>query len=218
MISKLKSGKSSFLWNVLWKHVNMARAVRKITNNWWSPQFQLPWVQHIGSTQKGHSFSASKIPQFNTENPSDQHTPHFHTPSVLHTPQFHTPLGSTPPSDFFKVILGVILWCWTEGFLVLKWGILGAEKVWSLCGIDVLNWGSFGWTEGYSLSIIEIIDRDFCWKCIIRMKYWHYEPLSAFFSKPIQGIQAIQNRYSRARKKHSLVLNFRLTRSDIVIT
>ena len=61
-----------------------------------------PSVQHISSIQKGQSFSAPKIPQFNTKNPSVQHTPlsstpknpQFHTPlsSTLKTPQFHTPL------------------------------------------------------------------------------------------------------------------------------
>ena len=32
-----------------------------------------PSVQHISSTQKGHSFSAPEIPQFNTKNPSVTH-------------------------------------------------------------------------------------------------------------------------------------------------
>ena len=40
--------------------------------------------------------------------------------------------------------------CWSEGFLVWNWGILGTEKVWSLCGTDVLNWGGLCETEGYS--------------------------------------------------------------------
>ena len=34
--------------------------------------------------------------------------------------------------------------CWTEGFSMWNRGILGAEKVWSLCGTDVLNWGVLG--------------------------------------------------------------------------
>ena len=65
-----------------------------------------PSVQHISSTQKGHSFSVPKNPQFHTKNISVQHTPQFHTkkPSVLNrkplrsapkTHQFHTPLSST---------------------------------------------------------------------------------------------------------------------------
>ena len=79
-----------------------------------------PSVQHISSTQKGHTFSAPKIPQSLTKTPSVQHTPRFHTknpsiqhqnpsvqhalhfhtnnPSVPHNPQFHTTLSSTPPS------------------------------------------------------------------------------------------------------------------------
>ena len=33
----------------------------------WLPlRFHTPSIQHIGSTQKGHSFSAPKIPQFHT--------------------------------------------------------------------------------------------------------------------------------------------------------
>ena len=71
-----------------------------------------PSVQHISSTQKGHSFSALKIPEFYTKNPTVQHTPQFHTknPRVQHTPQFHTknpqvphlkPLSSTPKTPQF---------------------------------------------------------------------------------------------------------------------
>ena len=46
----------------------------------------------LSSTQKGHSFSAPKFPQFNTKNLSVQHTPQLNTknPSVQHTPQFNT--------------------------------------------------------------------------------------------------------------------------------
>ena len=184
------------------------------------PQFHSPLVQHISSTQKGHSFSALKIPQYHTKNPTVQHTPQFHTKktqvphlkplsSTPKTPQFQTPLSSTPKAPQFhtknplisspktpqfntplrrKIALykrcgiegflvgnwelcgteGFFVWNWgvcgTEGFwcgtercvelrgfgvelrgervelgAVLNWGILGAGKVWYLCGTDVLN-------------------------------------------------------------------------------
>ena len=95
-------------------------------------------LQHISSTQKGHSFSALKSPQFHNENPSVQHTSQFHTknPSVQHTHQFQTSVSGW---RFFGVELtgfwcgieecvklrgfGVELrsfWCWTEEFWVLK--------------------------------------------------------------------------------------------------
>ena len=55
---------------------------------------QTPSVQHISSTQKGHSFSAPKIPQFHTKNPSVPHQKTLSsTPplsSTPKTPQFHT--------------------------------------------------------------------------------------------------------------------------------
>ena len=74
-----------------------------IVERFWSiflkgrPQFHIPSVQYISSTQKGHSFSAPKIPQFHTKNPSVQHTPLSSTPK---TPQFH-PLSSTPKTPQF---------------------------------------------------------------------------------------------------------------------
>ena len=46
---------------------------RKICDTMGPPQLHTPSTQHISSTLKGHSFSAPKIPQFNTENPSVQH-------------------------------------------------------------------------------------------------------------------------------------------------
>ena len=96
-----------------------------------SPQFHHPSVQGISSTQKGHSFSAPKIPQFNTENPSDSHRKaQFHTknPSVPHIPHFHTKNPSVHHTPQTKTVLnwgvfGVELrgyWCWTEGFWELK--------------------------------------------------------------------------------------------------
>ena len=68
-----------------------------------------PSVQHISSTQKGHSFSASKIPQFHTWNPSVQYTPSV----PYQKPLSSTPLSSTP--GFFGVELRGF-WCGTEGF------------------------------------------------------------------------------------------------------
>ena len=53
-----------------------------------------PSVQHISSTQKDHSFSGPKIPQFHTKNPSVLHQKPLS--STLKTRQFHTPLSSTP--------------------------------------------------------------------------------------------------------------------------
>ena len=94
-----------------------------------------PSVQHISSTQKGHSFSAPDITHFHTKNSSVQHIPRFNTknPSVPYTPQFNT--SSV---------------CWTEGFLVWNWGVFGVE----LRG--VWNWGVLSvelrgvcWTEGF---------------------------------------------------------------------
>ena len=106
--------------------------------------------------------STLKSPQFDTKNLSVPHTPQFHTKNFLvlqntslqHTPQFYTAyieLFSEECLDLrgFCVGLmrvwncGVLVWNWgggwTEGFLVWNWGISGAEKVWSLCGTDVLN-------------------------------------------------------------------------------
>ena len=77
-----------------------------------------------------HTFTAPKICQCNTKNPSVQHTPQFNTQN---------------PSS-------VLTWgvCWTEGFLVLNWLLCWTEAF--LCWIDgfwglersgpfVLNWG-----------------------------------------------------------------------------
>ena len=61
------------------------------------PQFHT--LQFKTSVQKkGRSFSAPKIPQFNTKHPSVQHTPQFYTPlsSTPKPPQFYTSLSSTP--------------------------------------------------------------------------------------------------------------------------
>ena len=68
-----------------------------------TPQF------HTSVPYKDHTFSAPKIPQFNTK------IPQFHTenPSVPHILQFHTPL------------------CWPEGFL-WDWVGGGTEEFWCL--------------------------------------------------------------------------------------
>ena len=66
-----------------------------------------PSLQHIFSTQKGHSFSIPKIPQFHTTNPSVQHNPLSSKPK---SHQFNTPssvkhqktLSSTPLSSISK--------------------------------------------------------------------------------------------------------------------
>ena len=51
--------------------------------------FISPSVQHISSTQKGHSFSAPKIPQFHSK------TPQFNTPPPPSVP-YQKLLSSTP--------------------------------------------------------------------------------------------------------------------------
>ena len=81
------------------------------------------------------------IPQFYTKNPSVPHQkPLGSTPSIPH----RKPLSSTHPSVPHTLVLtwGVFVglsWRWNWGVLVFNWGILGAEKVWSLCGSDVLK-------------------------------------------------------------------------------
>ena len=51
-----------------------------------------PSVQHVSSTQMGHFFSAPKIPQFHTKNPSVQQNRQFHTKN----PQFNKTVSSIP--------------------------------------------------------------------------------------------------------------------------
>ena len=102
------------------------------------------WKPSVKQTPQFHT----KSPQFHNENPSIQHQkPLISThPSVQHqkpfsstlkTPQFH------PPEFHTKSVLN-----W--GISVLNRGVLGADKVWSLCGTDLLNWGGLCETEGYS--------------------------------------------------------------------
>ena len=73
------------------------------------PRFHTPSVQHISSTQKGHSFLAPKAPRLNSENPSVPHTPQFHTknPSVPHqkpSVPHQKPLSSPPSVPHQKLL------------------------------------------------------------------------------------------------------------------
>ena len=117
----------------------------------------------LSSTHQFHTkeplLSAPKIPQLHTKNPSVQHTPQLHTrnpsvphqkflssyPSVPHQillsstpkiPQFHIKNSSVQHTPQFH----------TKVILVFNFGVFGVElrdfgteKVWSLCGSDVLN-------------------------------------------------------------------------------
>ena len=110
-----------------------------------------------------HTFSAPKIPQFHTKNPSVQHqNPLSSTPK---TPQFKTPpsvphlkpLSSTHPSGKIEVELRGF-WCGTEECVELRGFKCGTEGV-------VLNWGVFG---------VEL--RDFWgWKGVVQKWNWCVE-------------------------------------------
>ena len=94
---------------------------------------QTPSVQHISSTL-GTPLSARKIPQFQTKNPSVQHTPQIHTkkPSVPHkktSVPYRKPLSSThslrQKIALYKRALQFLtercvelrgFWCGTEGY------------------------------------------------------------------------------------------------------
>ena len=91
-------------------------------------QFHTPSVQHIGSTQMGHSFSAPKIPQFHTPLSSTPKTPQFNTknPSIPHAPQFHTKNPSVPHTHQTK----------NSSIQVWKWGVLGIELRGFWCGTE----------------------------------------------------------------------------------
>ena len=95
---------------------------------------------------KDHSFSAPNISQFNTENPSVQHQKPFSSTPKAH--QFNTPLTST--SKKFVELRGFRYW--TKGYLVLNWGMLGAEKEWPFC-VELMCWTEGCGTEGDSLRI-----------------------------------------------------------------
>ena len=112
---------------------------------------RVPSVQHMSSTQKGHSFSAPKISQFHTKNPSVQHTPQFHTKKTLcstpKTPVFQPRvphqklLGSTPSStpktlQFHTKKSSVQHTPQTK--TVLNWGVFAVElREVELRGFDV---------------------------------------------------------------------------------
>ena len=100
--------------------------------------------QHLKSLS-----STPKTPLFHTKNPS---VPHQKPLSWTHPSVPHQKLlSSTPKTLRFNTkiepenfsVFGVELRvCWTEGFLMLNWGISGANKVWSLC-----------WTEGICMEL-----------------------------------------------------------------
>ena len=100
----------------------------------------------LSSTPKTPQFN-TKIPQFHTKNPSVQGV--CGTEGVLNWGELR---GFWCGTEGFSVLTRGF-WCWTEGFLVLNWWIFGAEKVWFLCGTDVLNWGGLCGTEWYSTWI-----------------------------------------------------------------
>ena len=75
------------------------------------PQFDTLPQFNTSVPHKDHTFSAPKIPQFNSKNPSVQHPPLFHTPSVQHpkslsstpkTPQLNTASVPHPLSSAAK--------------------------------------------------------------------------------------------------------------------
>ena len=128
------------------------------------PQFHTP----LSSTQKDHSFSALKIPQYHTKNPSVPHAPQFHTrnPSVLTKKNCKACLYYISYIELFCVELRGFRCGTEEG--VLNWGVFGVvlrdfgswKGVALLSGTDVLNWGGCG-TEGdlilYYLYFIKVI-------------------------------------------------------------
>ena len=110
------------------------------------PQFHTPppSVEHISSTQKGHSFEAPKIPQFHVKNPSVQYrkplrptqkplsstpkTPLFHTKnsSLQHNPQTKT----VSNRGVFGVELRGVLYCGVFNVELRgrwNWGVFGVE-------------------------------------------------------------------------------------------
>ena len=107
---------------------------------------------------KDHTFSAPKIPQFNTKSPSVPHqkplsSPH---PSVPHQKPLYSTHLSVPHRlyraiGFWCETEGFLVWNWevfsTEGFRVWNWRILWAEKEWPFCVELVLNGRGCG-TEG----------------------------------------------------------------------
>ena len=112
-------------------HLRKSKAGEKISFclSYWTlkhPQFHTPSIQHISSTQEAHSFSALKIPQFNTKKPP-----------VPQHPQLHTGPNSTNPSVQPQKTLSMLNWkgfgCWIEGCVELRglwnWGVCWTERV-----------------------------------------------------------------------------------------
>ena len=147
-----------------------------------SPHFHNPSVQHISSTQKGHSFqpqlSASLTQKsLSSTHPSVQHQKRqFNTknPSFRHTPQFNTPLSSTPPH--FKTalsfeLMGVLNWrmCRTVGFLVLNWGLMRVVLNWRVFGVKLrlfcVELTDFGAEKGWSfcVELMGVLNLGMCW-------------------------------------------------------
>ena len=124
-----------------------------------------PWDPHqkpLSSTQKNPPVPHPD-PPVPHQDPSGPHRKPLSSihPSVQHTPQFSTENPSTEKNSSICVELRNFrcgtevcgtggFWCGTDGVLVLNWGILGAEKVWSLCWTDVLNLGGLCGTAEYS--------------------------------------------------------------------
>ena len=126
-----------------------------------TPQF------HTSVQLEDHTFSAPKIPQFNTKGPLlfSLRIPQFHTKN----PSFYIELLNSYFCQFFCVELRSFccwtegrvelrgFWGWTdgcvelrgcetEGFLMWNWGISEAEKEWPFCVQlrgSVWNWGIF---------------------------------------------------------------------------
>ena len=171
-----------------------------------------PSVQHISSTQKGHSFSASKIPQFHTENPSVQHRKPLSStqPSVPQQKPFSStypsishqkPLSSTHPSVPLQKPLSSTpktekFWCWSEGFLMLKF------SVWNFFGVElrgVLNW-----------EVFDVELRNFgCWKgvVLVRKRFWTEgtQRISV-----LSALQVIGLRIVKVRLRMNVRVRFRL--------
>ena len=103
---------------------------------------------HTDPLSSTHRFN-TMTERFQRQNPSvPNQKPLSSTTSSVQHPKFLNLTPKTPQFHTLSARRGFR--CWTEGFLVLNWGIFGAKKVWSLCGTDVLNWGGLCGTEGYS--------------------------------------------------------------------
>ena len=93
-------------------------------------------VSHLGKVMCSSLFN----PVFITiRNKLKLNSPQFHTDPLSSTHRFHTRTTPFQYPKFFSSTPNIrfLVWnlrvCWTEGFLVWNWGILGAEKVWSFC-------------------------------------------------------------------------------------